>query len=471
MRKGNDENLGRRSFSGKKPGKPSRPTRKTVKKSGGSKRPSSSSSSRRPSSTGSRRPASSSRRPASSSRRSKPRVRPAARAVSRQNKNARRPMPKPVGRRRVAIRRAGATAAGTAVAARAASRLTEENRADAERIEAEFESLEKQAQLSSVYDDIGNFDAKLVDYPLQLDALRDRGYVHSGQIEDQIEALDDKWDEIRPRVEKALAEQIERLESEIDETERKVDNMKNAASVRTAETAVNRLSTQVNGAERAVSNLYDGLETELNQIGYRLNRISGMVKLFEESPEIILLEAEGPLLAVEAEWEQDGDEGPDGYLFLTDQRLLFEQREEVVTKRTFGIFKSESEHIQKLLVEVQTSEIQELEHKEEGGFLGMGKDDIIEFVFTDSAPLTRARFHLDGQDSSMWAEMIKRVQTGDINDDRAEEYLDEVEEAEEIAASFPTQCSTCFAAIEPPARGATSVTCEFCGSVITPQTS
>ncbi len=464
MRKGKDENFGRRSFAGKKPGKPSRPTRKAGGKSSRSKRPSSSGAKR---STGKPR-VTGSRRPASPNRRSKPRVRPAARAVSRQNKNARRPMPKPVGRRPVARRRIGAAAAGTAVTARATTRLTEEHRADAERVETEFESLEKQAQLGSVYEDIGNFDSSLVDYPLKLDALRDRGYVHSGQIEDQIEALDDKWDEIRPRVEKALSEQVDRLEKEIDETERKVDNMKSSASIKSAETAVNRLSSQVMTAASAVSNLYDGLEVELNKIGYRLDQISRMVKLFEESPEIRLLEAEGPLLAVETEWQQDGDEGPDGYLFLTDQRLMFEQREEVVTKRRFGIFKSESEHIQKLLLEVQTSDIQELAHKEEGGFLGMGKDDIIEFVFTDAAPLTRARFHLDGQDSSMWAEVIKRVQTGDIDDDRADEYLDEVEEAEEIAASFPTQCPTCFAAVEPPARGATSVTCGFCSTVITP---
>jgi hypothetical protein len=89
-------------------------------------------------------------------------------------------------------------------------------------------------------------------------------------------------------------------------------------------------------------------------------------------------------------------------------------------------------------------------------------------VFADTASLTRARFHLKGQDSSDWAAMIKRVQTGEIGEDRADEYLEEVETAEAVTASFPTQCPNCYAAVEPPPRGATTLTCEFCGTVITP---
>ena len=99
----------------------------------------------------------------------------------------------------------------------------------------------------------------------------------------------------------------------------------------------------------------------------------------------------------------------------------------------------------------------------------MGKDDIVEMVFDSTAQLSRARFHLKGQDSSVWATMIKRVQTGEINEDRSDEYVDELAAAEAITASFPTQCPTCFAAITPPDRGVTSMSCEFCGAVIQPE--
>jgi len=156
-------------------------------------------------------------------------------------------------------------------------------------------------------------------------------------------------------------------------------------------------------------------------------------------------------------------------LFLTDQRLLFEQREEVVTKKRFGLFKADSEMVQKLLIEAEIHEIDSIEHKEEGGFLGMGKDDIIEFVFAATAPVSRARFHLKGQDSADWAAMIKRIQTGDIDKDRSEEYVEELETAGIVSASFPAQCPNCFAAVPEQPRGVTSYTCEFCGAVITPE--
>lgn len=453
--------MGTQRYADNKPGKPSRPSRgddKARKPTG--TRPSSGQTTGQNITSASRRvPSRVPQRPST-----QPRVRPGTRAVNRQNKSVARPMPQPPARRPIA--KAAATGAVTAAAARA---LSEEQQAEATRIETEFEQLEKRAQLSAIYDAIGQFDSRLVEFPLQVDALRDRGYVHSGQLEDQLEAIDDKWDEIRPRVETALQEQVQRLDGVLDEAEQKVNRMTTAVGVKGAETAVASLSRQVSAAESAVEGLYQGLDIELDKIGYQLTNIGRMLDLYEGSPEIRLYEAEGPLMAVEAEWEQDGDEGPDGYLFLTDQRLLFEQREEVVTKRKFGIFKSESEKIQKVLIEVQTHEIEQVSHKEEGGFLGMGKADILELVFADTAALTRARFHLKGQNSSEWATMIKRVQTGEIDGDRADEYLEEVEAAEAVTASFPTECPTCFAAVQPPPRGATSVTCEFCNTVIMPQ--
>ena len=40
---------------------------------------------------------------------------------------------------------------------------------------------------------------------------------------------------------------------------------------------------------------------------------------------------------------------------------------------------------------------------------------------------------------------------------------------EEIAAAFPTNCPNCYAQLEAPPRGVTSITCEFCGTVVTPE--
>ena len=393
----------------------------------------------------------------------KKRTRPTVRAQETQRKISQRPMPKPPARRPPIARPTAAAAVG-------ARAVSEELQATVNQIHTKFERLEADAQLSDVYDAIGRIDAQLTELPFALEALRDRGYVHAGQLEDLLEALDDKWDEVRPRVESALRSQVGRLDTEMDQAERQVNNLRptNQGAVRLVETAVNGLENRIRAAQTAVSGLYDGIESELYTVSYEMDKVTKMLDLLDGSPEIRMQEAEGPLLAVESEWQQDGEEGPKGYLFLTDQRLMFEQREEVVTKKRFGIFKAESEMLQKLHVAVSVHDIESIEHKEEGGFLGMGKADIIELVFAATAPLSRARFHLKGQESSDWAAMIKRIQTGDIDEDRADEYVDEMEAAAETAAAFPEKCPTCFADVPPQQRGVTSITCEFCGSEITP---
>lgn len=394
----------------------------------------------------------------------KRRLRPSVRANARKAAINERPLPKPPVRRPVVRRPAVAAAAvsATTLSAELASQISS--------IQDKFERLEAQAQMEDIFSAVGEIDNKLTKLPFDLEALRDRGYVHSGQLEDKLEVLDDKWDQIRPRVEKALGEQVQRLDRELDQTERLVNRLgnANAALVKTVDSAVDGLGSRIAAARRAVDGLYDGIESELNKIEYSLGQVQKMLELMAGSQEISLLEAEGPLLAVAAEWQQDGKEGPEGYLFLTDQRLLFEQREEVVTKKRFGLFKADSEMVQKLQIAVQVHEIEQIVHKEEGGFLGMGKADILELVFAATASLSRARLHLKGQDSEDWAAMINRVQSGEIDGDRSDEYLDELEAAEITSASFPAQCPACFAAIPEQPRGVTSLVCEFCGATVQP---
>src|SRR5690606_16417032 len=142
-------------------------------------------------------------------------------------------------------------------------------------------------------------------------------------------------------------------------------NPRATATIKAAETAVESLERRVEGAATAVENLYQQLESELNSIAYSFTQVGKMLDLLDGAPTIKRRDAEAPLLAVEAEWHRNGKEGPEGYLFLTDQRLIFEQREEVVTKKRFGLFKAESENLQEVLIDVEVHQIESIDHKEE----------------------------------------------------------------------------------------------------------
>ena len=395
-------------------------------------------------------------RKTASKRKTHPRKRPTTRTAARNTARKARPMPKP--RSRPTHRR---TIAATTA-------QSEEMTAQLASINSQFDRLADDAQLTDLYKAIGDFDTKLMSLPIALEALRGRGYVHGEQLEDRLEAVDDQWDDARPRVEKALEKYIKQLDSATDNVNRQVDRgASNQASLDRLQSTVDRLDTRIDSAKSSISGLYDGLESKLRSVERDMHKVTVMLDLIDGSQDVRLREAEGPLLAIKAEWHRDGGkEGPEGILFLTDQRLMFEQREEVVTKKRFGLFKADSKMIQELQLDIPVQEIEEVTHKEEGGFMGMGKADILEIIFSANAPISRGRFHLKGQDSSDWATMIKLIQTGEIDDDRADEYEDELEETDAVV--FPTQCPGCFAPIEPPARGEKSVTCEFCGTVIVP---
>jgi hypothetical protein len=384
------------------------------------------------------------------------------RRLTSRRQNPFSPMPRAPQRTGVGIRPAVAGGVvGTAAAAEQQRQMQYDN------VRRRFASLEASAQLSDIYQTIGHLDSRLTALPLELDALRKRYYVHAGQLEDKIAALDEKWDEIRPQLDTTLREQVHLLNGDLDQVRRAMSQLGSlGGNVSAAEAAVQGLSQKITAARNAVSGLYSGLDDQIDEVDDDMDRVDWMLDHFEAA-QIELRDTEGPLAVAEAEWQEDGDEGPDGLLFLTDQRILFQQNEEIVTKKMLGIFAKETEKIEKMLLEIEVKHIDQFEDLEEkSGFLGTSRDEILSLIMSHEAPLSRARFHLLKQDSTAWANLIRRVKNGEIDEDRAEDYLTELTEAEAVAAGFPKRCPHCFADLPEPPRGVSSVVCEFCATVV-----
>ncbi len=343
--------------------------------------------------------------------------------------------------------------------------LTPEIQAKIDSIQREFSRLQGEAELANVQGTIGHIEERLAEFPTDLNDLKRRGFLHSRSLEERLQLLKTQWRKTSPGLRSSLKEHQNRLRADVNSTSRLVARARNGqqAALSSAKSAVDGLERKVDAAERALSSQYGNVDSELYVIDSDLSRIKWMMDALEESPEIRLKEGEGPLMAVASEWQRDGDEGPKGVLYLTNQRLLFEQKEEIVTKKRFGIFKAESEMMHKLWLDITVGDIASVEDSEEGGFLGIGKADILELTCSGQASISRARFHLKGQQSADWRSEIRRVQTGEVAAERHEQ-------AQAIPRhTFPAQCPNCSAALPEPHRGATRITCEYCGSVIGPE--
>ena len=155
---------------------------------------------------------------------------------------------------------------------------------------------------------------------------------------------------------------------------------------------------------------------------------------------------------------------------MSDQRLLFEQKEKVATKKVLFIT-TESETVQQLLLANPVGAIESCKASSAG--FG-GNQDHLDFAFT-SGDFANAHFHIKGQESEVWAALIKRILNGDIAGER---YYAEGEDAASIQqavesalsnapANAPAKCTACGAPIdEEITRGQHQVQCEYCGTVM-----
>ena len=333
-----------------------------------------------------------------------------------------------------------------------------------------YARLQAAAELGDVRQSLGRLDARLSELPRELDALRSRGYVHAGLLDEEIASLRKQWAKARPRAESALQQQARSLDRQLTSTARELNRLsaRDAAAISAASAAVAALQNQVNSARSSVRGLYGGVENQINFVEQTLERFDWVLEQFDRSPNVRLRPTEAPLLAAAVQWHRDGDEGPSGLLFLTDQRLLFEQNEEVATEKLFGLFTTESDQVQRLLLDIPVHQIEKVQHGEAGGFLGIGQQEVLDLILSARAPVSRARFEILEQDAADWAVWLKRVQTGEIDRDRANEYVEEVAAAATRAELFPAKCPSCFAPLPTPPRGALTVVCDYCGTVVKP---
>jgi hypothetical protein len=232
--------------------------------------------------------------------------------------------------------------------------------------------------------------------------------------------------------------------------------------VQQVRSAVSTLESKVSAASSSIRGMYDGLQGQVQEVLNQLQRVEWTLKQVAEAT-FKLFPTEAAIMAVKATWVKGGKEDkddPQGILYLTDQRLLFEQKQELATKKVLFIT-TQKEKVQQLLLEVPVALVNNVKATKQG-FLG--HEDHIDLAFAPAAAVEAAHFHIDGQDSNQWQGLIGRAKARDFDADRAV-AVDEA--AVEKVKSAPTACPHCGAAITTQIlRGMDSIRCEYCGKVI-----
>ena len=332
------------------------------------------------------------------------------------------------------------------------------------------QNLQSGVQLSSLRTEVGNLDAQVKSMPNRIQDVREKGYIFSKTIEAKAKEFYGQWDKLCPQVIKQIDAQVPMLQMELSimsaqlgQVEANAFNPSVGLSMAERfEHALSSFENKVNAAQRAISGSFEGFAGKVKELDEELDRIEWMLQQLAEACFKLLPTAAG-LFAVKARWARDermDKNDPKGVLYLTDQRLIFEQKEEVATKKILFVTTA-TEKVQNLLLEVPVALVEKVETSKKGLFKN---EDHLTLAFRHGAPVRTAWFHLDGQDCNLWQGYINLAVAHEYDDERVKPVDEKVIDK---MRSIPSKCPNCGAPMNQTLlRGQEIVTCEYCQYVV-----
>ena len=329
--------------------------------------------------------------------------------------------------------------------------------------------MQDSARLKTALDAIEDLQTSVNGMLQRVIGLRTKGYVFEKDLEAQAADFSRQWSEIHPSLVTQINMQSSSLQGSLRSIEIKLTQLNsqrtNPFSARplmaSIESDMSMLEPKVRSAETTINGMYNSFNSQVYAVKTHLDNIDYLLTQLAEAS-FKLLPSEGGIMAVKAVWCKDVKErndDPEGVLYLTDQRLIFEQKEEVATKKILFIT-TEKKKVQELKWEIPVVLTDEVKPSKQGM---LKNEDHLDIRFGEGATLESAHLHI-WQEGTEWLQLLNKAKTKDFDKGRAV-AIDQAE-VEKVKA-VPAQCPSCGANMgQVILRGQDSVKCEYCGFVI-----
>lgn len=343
-------------------------------------------------------------------------------------------------------------------------------KADIASAQSKLNSLQSGVRLTVILDEMEDFETRTTMLPTRVSDIRSKGYVFDVDLEKKAKLLRSQWVILSPKVLGQVTKQsgvldvdLRTLEATMQQLSARTTNVSSATPfLNQVNSGISTLESKVSSTQNSIRGTYDEFASNLARLSAELDRIKWVLDQFAAAT-FQLLNTEAPLNAVKAAWKVTGKkekDDPKGILYLTDQRLLFEQKEEIATKKVLFIT-TDKEKIHKLMFDFPVVLVDKVQVEKEGFFKN---EDHISLQLLSGAPYQAVHFHLDGQDCNFWSSQIGKVKAKEYDKDRTvainEKEVEKVKNA-------PTKCPGCGGTISKPVlRGMDQITCDYCGYVI-----
>jgi hypothetical protein len=336
-------------------------------------------------------------------------------------------------------------------------------------LQSKIGDLQEHVRLTSARDAVEDLQTTVNGMAQRVASLRTRGYVFEKDLEGQAKAFAESWTLLYPNLQAQVNSQSTTLINALRPIELQMPQLLAASSnpgmarslLNTLQASTSMLEDQVSAAEKAIEGMYDTFSNQVSSATRHLEEIEYLVQQLSEAS-FQMLPTEAGIAAVKAVWCKTGKQqkdDPEGVLYLTDQRILFEQKEEIATKKVLFVT-TEKQKVQNLQLETPVSLVEKVDTSKQGL---LKNEDHIEIRFGSGAPMELVHFHI-WQDNNTWQALINRAKSKDFDGGRAV-AIDQT--AVDKVKAAPSQCPSCGGNITKPVmRGQDSMTCEYCGFVI-----
>ncbi len=241
-------------------------------------------------------------------------------------------------------------------------------------LQTTLSELQSQSSFSDISADIERLDQKFNNMAELLESARQEGYRFEGGLEQKaFEALS-QWQQARPKVEKTLADQSRSLQGQLNtlnlqvkDLNLKLSNQAVAAPLlKSARATADSMLQNIQSLKNNLRSSYSSIDATLQDIERRLTRIHWALDQLKEA-KFKLASGEDLVMAVPARWDKESKDDPEGILYLTDHRLVFEQKEKVATKKVLFITTA-SELVQEVQIDQPIQAVLEWNAENKGLF-------------------------------------------------------------------------------------------------------
>lgn len=329
-------------------------------------------------------------------------------------------------------------------------------------LRSQWNQLSGRVTLGSLRDTIEDTTGQIEALPHRIADLASRGYRYSQGWEARAAVLTKGWPARRREALNVLQEQAKKLENQGQVIERLCSRPALSDTILDQlDHKLDRLQTETSAAEQTVRGTFDSLTQQLYELKREFDSVEFMLDSLDTAS-FHLYPDEYGLAASEAVWTNHPDE-PKGLLFLTDGRLIFEQREKKAKKKVLFIT-TESELVQEMLWESPVGNIAELEAEDKKRFLR--RKELLNISFREYAGGLHGEVTLRLEDATNeeWAGLIKRVQRGEL--DAAPGDAPAEGEPATPPQEIPTRCPACGGQLPALVKGMRVLGCEYCGTKI-----